>query len=149
LAGLSDGEDVARRHFYSLYSEHIDRMDDERPPELGLHQRTDLDLLSRNANVHANVHATPSPQARQRRAEFMKAFGSGQHRYMEECLQRDRLPLPIVLQAPGGVVNLAHYRMGGEIAAALAVALAQRPDKITKVRKMPSWPRSWANVSLL
>ena len=51
-------------------------------------------------------------------------------RFLEECLQRSVHPLPIMLQqeqkGDSTVINLAHYRMGDEIAAALAAGLNKR-----------------------
>ena len=53
---------------------------------------------------------------------------------MEECLQRNHLPLPIMLQTKGTVLNISRYRMGNEIALALAAALSKKVEKIEEVQ---------------
>ena len=75
--------------------------------------------------------ATVDSSARAKRLELMAKQRSAHHQFLEECLQRGVHPLPIMLHQDrnGGddaVLDLAHYRMGNEIAAALAAGLNKR-----------------------
>lgn len=79
--------------------------------------------------------ATVDPSARAKRLELMSKQGSAHHQFLEECLQRGVHPLPIMLQHKQSdrdekVMDLAHYRMGDEIAAALAAGLNKRAEHV-------------------
>ena len=97
-------------------------------------QRADEQRASpRTIGGGAQTTTAVDPDARTKRLELMSKQGSAHHQFLEECLQRSVHPLPIMLQQDRkgdekGVMNLAHYRMGDEIAAALAAGLNKRAE---------------------
>ena len=102
----------------------------ENPDEVRRILRENLQHAAAGPQKSTGV-ATVDPGARAKRLELMAKQGSAHHQFLEECLQRGVHALPIMLHQNrnGGdekVLDLAHYRMGDEIAAALAAGLNKR-----------------------
>ena len=116
-----EGPATARREFFDSYAAHVGDMAEH-------HQMVDPRF------------AELSARTRKKRVDFVEDNFTARHRFMEECIQRKTTPNPVLLSATqplvvddpakGKAIDLTNYRLGDNLAAALAESLRLSPDPV-------------------
>ena len=109
-----EGPATARREFFNSYAAHQADMAEH-------HHMVDPRFVE------------PSARTRKKRVDFVEENFTARHRFMEECIQRKTAPHPVLLScrsSNGREIDLTNYRLGDNLAAALAESLRLSPDPV-------------------